>query len=189
MVLVVTAFGLAGGGLISVSVPPRTEYGPAVAGRGAISGRFLVGLTGAPESPPLVIGFWRVAVDGAAVLAEAVEAPETARVVRGGEKWAMADPGLTGRFFVAKAFFWAIMVSLSDGLAPTPIVLREKPSPGRATGSAFFGVLGLFGSFSSAFCAVGSKVSIRLESKSVCNGCAINHGGTTYASALAGQIP
>lgn len=57
MVLVVTAFGLAGGGLISVSVPPRTEYGPAVAGRGAISGRFLVGRTGATESPPLVVGF------------------------------------------------------------------------------------------------------------------------------------
>lgn len=57
MVLVVTAFGLAGGGLISVSIPPRTEYGPAVAGRGAISGRFLVGRTGATESPPLVVGF------------------------------------------------------------------------------------------------------------------------------------
>lgn len=172
MVLGVTAFGLAGGGLISVSIPPRTEYGPAVAGRGAISGRFLVGRTGATESPPLVVGFCRVAVDGAAVLAAAVEEPETARDVRGGEKCAMADPGLTGRFFVAMAFFWAIMVSLSDGLAP--IVLRERPRPGRAAGSAFFGVLGLFGSFSSAFCVVGSKVSMRLECRSVFNCCAIN---------------
>ena len=143
-----------------MSIPPRTEYGPAVAGRGAISGRFLVGLTGATESPPLVVGFWRVEVDGAAVLAEAVDEPETARDIRGGEKCAMADPGLTGRFFVARAFFWAIMVSLSDGLAP--IVLRERPRPGRTTGSTFFGALGLFGSLSSAFCVVGSKVSMRL---------------------------
>ena len=171
MVLGVTAFGF-GGGLISVSIPPRTEYGPAVAGRGAISGRFLVGLTGATESPPLVVGFWRVAVDGAAVLAEALDEPETARVVRGGEKCAMADPGLTGRFFAARAFFWAIMVSLSDGLG-APIVLRERPRPGRAAGSAFFGVLGLFGSLSSDFCVVGSKVAISLEITSVFNGYAM----------------
>lgn len=81
----------------------------------------------------------------------------------------MADPGLTGRFFVARAFFWANMVSLSDGLA-APIVLRERPRPGRAAGSALFGVLGLFGSFSSAFCIVGSRVSMRLECTSVFNG-------------------
>lgn len=31
---------------------PRTEYGPAVAGRAAISGRLLVGRIGATESPP-----------------------------------------------------------------------------------------------------------------------------------------
>lgn len=106
-------------------------------------------------------------MDGAEVLVEAVDEPETARVVRGGEKCAMADPGLTGRFFVAMAFFCAIMVSRSDGLAP--IVLRERPRPGRAADSAFFGVLGLFGSLSSAFCVVGSKVSIRLEFTSVFN--------------------
>lgn len=97
MVLGVTAFGL-GGGLISVSRPPRTEYGPAVAGRGAICGRFFVGLTGATESPPLVVGFCRVAEDAAAVFAEVLPEPETARVGRGGEKCAMADPGLTGSF-------------------------------------------------------------------------------------------
>ena len=90
-------------------------------------------------------------MDGAAVLADAVDDPETARVVRGGEKCAIADPGLMGRFFAARAFFWAIMVSLSDGLAAPPIVLRERPRPGRTAGSAFFGVLGLFGSLSSAF--------------------------------------
>lgn len=106
------------------------------------------------------------------MLAEAVDEPETARDVRGGEKWAMADPGLAGRFLVAMAFFCAIMVSRSDGLAP--IVLRERPRPGRAAGSALFGVLGLFGSRSSAFCTVGSKVSIRLEITSVFSSWAIS---------------
>jgi hypothetical protein len=103
------------------------------------------------------------------VLAEAVADPETARVVRGGEKCAIADPGLTGRFFAARAFFWAIMVSLSDGLAAPPIVLRERPRPGRAAGSAFFGVLGLFGSFSRAFCVVGSNAAISLRTTLVFN--------------------
>lgn len=84
----------------------------------------------------------------------------------------MADPGLTGRFFVAMAFFCAIMVSLSDGLAP--IVLRERPRPGRAAGSAFLVVLGLFGSLSSAFCVVGSRVSIILEFTSVFDSSWIN---------------
>jgi hypothetical protein len=31
----------------------RTEYGPAVAGRAAISGRFLDGRIGAPDIPPV----------------------------------------------------------------------------------------------------------------------------------------
>lgn len=73
----------------------------------------------------------------------------------------MADPGLTGRFLDARAFFCASIVSFSDGLVP--IVLRENPKPGRAAGSGLFGVLGLFGSFSSSFCAVASRLSISLK--------------------------
>jgi hypothetical protein len=45
-----------GGLLVSVEGWPRTEYGPAVAGRGAISGRLLPGLTGAPDKPAVAPG-------------------------------------------------------------------------------------------------------------------------------------
>lgn len=77
------------GGLDSIDSPPlRLSYGPAVLGRGGISGRFLApGLTGAPDRPPAL---GRVAVDGAA---DAFEVPDTVRVGRGGDI-SMADPGL-----------------------------------------------------------------------------------------------
>ena len=82
---------------------------------------------------------------------------------RCGDIVAIAEPGRTGKFFTARAFFCANIVSLSDGFDAVDIVLFEKPMPGRATGSApFLGELGLFGSFCRSFCAVESRFSIIL---------------------------
>lgn len=106
MVLGVTAFRTCGGLASIGSVPLRTSYGPAVFGRGGISGRFLTGLTGAPDKPP---AFGRVVVDDAAV--EVLDTLDSARFDRGGEI-SIADPGL-GRdvsmaepgLFAMEAFF------------------------------------------------------------------------------------
>lgn len=50
------------------------------------------------------------------------------------------------------------MVSLSDGFGG-PVVLLEKPIPGRAAtaASGFLGELGLSGAFSSSLCCVASR--------------------------------
>lgn len=152
------------GGLESIDCSPlRLSYGPAVFGRGGMSGRFLApGLTGAPDKPP---AFGRVAVDGAV---EAFDVPDTVRVGRGGDI-SMADPGLVGRdgsmadpgLVAIAAFLAAIIVSLMEGLL-VPIVLRENPIPGRTGASVRFGAFGLAGSFWRSFCAVESKLSMIL---------------------------
>lgn len=76
-----------------------TEYGPAVAGRGAISGRGrnLVGLIGATESPlcETVVDSGRD-LTGASEAVELVEAVEDVETVRIGEKLDMAEPGRAG---------------------------------------------------------------------------------------------
>lgn len=160
MVFGVTAF-LSCGGLASPgSSPPRTSYGPAVLGRGGITGR-LTGLTGAPNKPP---AFGRVPVDGAFMEPEALEAPDTVRIGRGGEN-SIAEPGLGRDASMAEpgldiAALWALMVSRIEGLVP--IVLRENPKPGRTAGSDGPGDFGLFGSFSSSFRAVPSRLSMIL---------------------------
>jgi hypothetical protein len=82
--------------------------------------------------------------------------------VRAGEKWDIADPGRAGRFLAAiAAFFCANIVSLREGFE-LPIVLLERPSPGRAATSGFLGELGLFGSFCSSFWACASSAFIML---------------------------
>lgn len=87
--------------------------------------------------------------------------------VRCGDIVAIAEPGRTGRFFTARAFFCANIASLSEGFDEVVIVLFEKPIPGRAaTGSAaLLDALGLLGSFCRSFCAVESKFSIILQTK------------------------
>lgn len=125
-----------------------------------------LGLTGAPDSPPILV---RVAVDGTRLGPEALEAPDIVLIFRGGEN-SIAEPGRgrdgsmaePGREIAARC---ALMVSLIDG-GLDPIVLFENPMPGRAAfTSVRLGVCGLFGSFSRSFCAVGSRVSMRLESR------------------------
>lgn len=168
-----------------------------------MSGRFLApGLTGAPARPP---AFGRVTVDGAA---EAFDVPDTVRVGRGGDM-SMADPGLVRDGSIAEpglaamaAFLAANIVSRTEGLV-VPIVLREKPIPGRTVGSVRLGAFGLCGSFWSSFCAVGSNASIILVYTHMlsvvslfffwgvffCFGTRAHINGLgTYASALAGQI-
>lgn len=193
MVLGVTGLRTCGG-LESIDCSPlRLSYGPAVLGRGGMSGRFLApGRTGAPDSPP---AFGRVAVDGAV---EAFDVPDTVRVGRGGEI-SMADPGRGRDGSIAEpglaamaAFLAANIVSRIEGLL-VPIVLRENPIPGRTAGSVRLGAFGLCGSFWSSFCAVASNVSIILA-----HAVSIYHvkerkkkgggGLITYASARAGQI-
>jgi hypothetical protein len=73
----------------------RTEYGPAVAGRAAISGRFLLGRIGAPDIPP-VSGRDRAPED-------LLDALDVVVVIFSGDSWAMAEPGRAGRFFAAFA--------------------------------------------------------------------------------------
>lgn len=153
MLLGVTAFLTCGGLASPGSVPLRTSYGPAVLGRGGIFGAVLVlGLTGAPDKPPTL---GRVAIDGAAIGTGALEAPDTVLIFRGGEN-SIAEPGRGRDASMAEpgldiAARCAFMVSLMDGLVP--MVLREKPMPGRATpvASVRLGVFGLLGSFSSSF--------------------------------------
>lgn len=88
-VLGVAAFRICGGLASEGASPARESYGPAVLGRGGMAGR-RTGLTGAPESPAALV---RVAVDGAAVGPDALDAPDAVRIARGGEN-SMADPGL-----------------------------------------------------------------------------------------------
>jgi hypothetical protein len=135
-----------------------TEYGPAVAGLAGISGRRnFVGLMGATESPPcetVVDNSGRTLTGGASAAEDVLEDVEEFETFRIGENVDMTDPGLAGRFlFAIAAFFCANIVSLKEGFGG-PVVLLEKPSPGRAvaTGSAFFGEFGLSGDFSKSFC-------------------------------------
>lgn len=160
MVLGVAAFLNCGGLAKTDSSPLRTSYGPAVLGRGGIAGR-LTGRTGAPDNPP---AFGRVPVDGAVVEPGALDVPETVRIGRGGEN-SIAEPGLGREASMAEpgrdiAALCALIVSLIEGLVP--IVLRENPKPGRTAGSDAGGALGLFGSRSSSFRAVPSRLSMIL---------------------------
>lgn len=66
----------------------------------------------------------------------------------------MAEPGLD------IAALWALIASLIEGLVP--IVLREKPRPGRTAVSVGPGDLGLLGSLSNNFLAVASRLSMIL---------------------------
>lgn len=147
--------GFSEGLLTSVDGPPcdLDEYGPAVAGLAASSGRRFVGRMGATDIPPdftasVDSGRWRslIGLEGS----EAPEAPLEPFLT--GEKADMADPGRAGRFLVARfALFCAITVSLREGF-PGPIVLFESPIPGRVVGAAaFLGEFGLFGSFWRSF--------------------------------------
>ena len=131
----------------------RTEYGPAVAGLAATSGLRLAGRIGAVEIPPwddaAVSGRVRVADFVALEVVVLFDAEECART---GSTAAIAEPGLEGGFLVARAFFWAIIVSLSEGFELV-IVLFDRPKPGRAgaAASGFLGELGFAGSFCSSF--------------------------------------
>lgn len=87
----------------------------------------------------------------AAGFVDAVEWVDVFDVVRTGDEiWAMAEPGLAGRFLAARAFFWAIMASRRLGLLDA-MVLLDNPRPGRAGASVFLGEFGLFGSLFNSF--------------------------------------
>jgi hypothetical protein len=151
MVFGVTVLDLRSVGLARSEEGPSwflPEYGPAVAGRGAISGRRLTGLIGATDIPPCdkFDGSARGRVAGAVAVDELdiVDEPDTDRT---GDIEAIADPGRAGRVLLARAFFCANMASLSDGFELAPIVLFDSPKPGRGAGSAFLGEFGLLGSF------------------------------------------
>lgn len=109
-----------------------------------------------------MVGSGRGPLTGASEVVEVLEV----ETVRTGEKLDIADPGRACRFLLAIAalFFWAsIIVSFREGFGG-PVVLFEKPKPGRAaTGSAFLGEWGLSGAFRKSFCWVASRVSIILE--------------------------
>lgn len=158
-------FAFSGGGLVCSFDGPScvlTEYGPAVAGRGAISGLLLAGRIGATDMPP-----WDfAALSGRVRVVEAAACEDdifddVLDTFRAGVTVAMAEPGREGRFLVDKAFFCANMVSLNEGFELV-VVLFERPSGARAAGSAFFGEFGLLGSFCKSFCAVASRPSIIL---------------------------
>lgn len=109
IVLGVIAFDFTSPGLDRSDEGPSwflPEYGPAVAGLGAISGRRLVGRMGATDIPPCArfVGSARERVAGAVELdvLDAVEEPDTERI---GVTVAIADPGRVGIARVAKAFF------------------------------------------------------------------------------------
>jgi hypothetical protein len=110
-----------------------------------------VGRTGATESPP-----WATVLDSGRDLTGASDIDEEVEDVdafRTGEKDDIAEPGRAGRLlFAMAAFFWANIVSLREGFGG-PVVLFEKPMPGRAfIASGFLGELGLSGAFSSNLC-------------------------------------
>jgi hypothetical protein len=74
--------------------------------------------------------------------------------VRTGENDDIAEPGLAGKLlFAIEAFFCASIVSLREGFGG-PVVLFEKPRPGRGAtvASTFFGEFGLSGAFSRSLC-------------------------------------
>lgn len=119
---------------------------------------------GAVEMPPwddaAVSGRVRVADFVAVDAVGLFDADECART---GSTAAIADPGLGGPFFVARAFFWAIIASLSEGFELV-MLLFDRPRPGRdgAADSDLFGELGFAGSFCSNFWAVASRLSMIL---------------------------
>lgn len=122
---------------------------------------------GATESPPCETaaeGSGRALVVGPSEIFDVADDTEAVEAMRTGENVDIAEPGRAGIFLAAKAaFFWAIIVSRRESFGG-PVVLLEKPSPGRAaTGSAFFGEFGLFGSFSNSLCCGASSVAIMLS--------------------------
>ena len=122
---------------------------------------------GATESPPCETVVESSGLDlgaGAPDAFDATDDTEAVDTVRTGENVDIADPGRTGIVALAAiaAFFCAIIVSLRVSLG-CPVMLLEKPSPGRAaTGSAFLGEFGLFESFSNSLCCVASSFAIIL---------------------------
>jgi hypothetical protein len=138
-----------------------------VAGLAASSGRRnFVGRIGATERPPwatVVEGSGRARTGATSEICDVFEAVEEDETVRIGENVDIAEPGRAGRFLLAiAAFFCASIVSLREGFGG-PVVLFEKPRPGRtATVSAFLGEFGLSGAFSKSLCCVESSVAIIL---------------------------
>lgn len=134
--------------------------------------------------------FWRTG--GLAVVVEVTAADEAEDAVPTGEKCAMADPGLAGRFFEAKARFCANMASLKEGLEAV-MVLLERPMPGRAPPAAGLGELVFPELFCRSFLAVASRSSIILREQSAESNQSnspldVYKKRKTYASALAGHI-
>ena len=86
------------------------------------------------------------------------EDEEDVDTLRTGENVDMAEPGRAGKFLLAiAAFFCANIVSRREGFGG-PVVLFEKPKPGRTVVvSGFLGELGLSGAFSNNRCCVPSK--------------------------------
>ena len=125
-----------------------------MAGRAAISGLLLPGLIGAPDIPPAEPSMADSGlVRTGAVAAGACEEPDP---VPADEKCDIAEPGRAGTVLVAIARRWAIIASRTLGF-DVPMVLFDKPKPGRAPPSGFLGDLGLLGSFCSSLAAVASS--------------------------------
>jgi hypothetical protein len=101
MVLDVVDLDLVSGGLAS-TLWFLPEYGPAVAGRGAISGRFRPGLMGAAEIPP-----WTLLELSALVRVVCGPVDEVVELdaFLTGDMAAIADPGRAGSVLAAKALF------------------------------------------------------------------------------------
>lgn len=120
-----------------------------------------IGATERPPEPPPIVDSGRVRTGGAGAVV-AVETAEEPDTFRDGEKDDMAEPGLGGRVLAASvAFFCAIIASRREGFE-LPKVLFDSPRPGLAGASAFFGELGLLGSFCKSLWAVASRPFIIL---------------------------
>ena len=151
-------------GLSSTDGASRIEYGPAVAGRAAISGLLRAGRIGATDIPLDLTEM--VPASGRTLLPVGFAAPlgfssAGSDTLRTGETLAMAEPGLAGSFLASSvAFFCAIICSRKLDLLRL-MVLLDRPRPGRAA-SSFLGELGLLGSLFRSFWAVESRSSLML---------------------------